>query len=306
MCVGGDNVQKIKIEENVDIRIDSYLAEYLNVSRSKILKMLKSNSLLVNNKPVKASYCLRAGDEVMVNDYEETPMTAEAEEMNLDIVYEDDDVIVVNKANGVVVHPAVGNETGTLVNGLLHHSKELSGLNGEFRPGIVHRLDADTTGLLMIAKNDKAHAILAEQLSKKETTRVYYALVWGRINHDTGTIDAPIGRDKVNRKQMTVTAENSKHAVTHVHVLKRYQKYTLVECELETGRTHQIRVHMAYIGYPVHNDPVYNKKKSDEFGQFLHSEYLKFIHPITKEKLEFRVDVPEYFQNFLDTLEKRD
>ena len=296
MCVGGDNVQKIKIEENVDIRIDSYLAEYLNVSRSKILKMLKSNSLLVNDKPVKASYCLRAGDEVMVNDYEETPMTAEAEEMDLAIVYEDDDVIVVNKANGVVVHPAVGNETGTLVNGLLHPSKELSGLNGEFRPGIVHRIDADTTGLLMIAKNDKAHAILAEQLSKKETTRVYYALVWGRINHDTGTIDAPIGRDSKDRKKMAVTAINSKEAITHFRVLERYKNATLIECRLETGRTHQIRVHMNYINHPIVNDPVYGHKKIiNETGQCLHAKTLGFIHPTTGKYMEFDSELPACF-----------
>jgi len=221
-------MQEIKIEENVDTRIDSYLAEYLDESRSKVLKMLKDKSILVNNKEVKPSYCLRENDIVTINEYEEDPLQAEAEEMDLDIVYEDDDVIVVNKANGVVVHPAVGNEKGTLVNGLLYHSKQLSSLNGEFRPGIVHRIDADTTGLLMIAKNDKSHAILAEQLSKKETTRVYYALVWGRINHDTGTIDAPIGRDSNDRKKMAVTATNSKNAVTHFKVLERYKEATLI------------------------------------------------------------------------------
>lgn len=289
-------MQEIRIEENIDIRLDSYLAEYLDESRSKVLKMLKDKSILVNGEEVKASYCLRKDDVVTVKEYEEAPMQAEAEEMDLDIVYEDDDVIVVNKANGVVVHPAVGNETGTLVNGLLHHSKELSSLNGEFRPGIVHRIDADTTGLLMIAKNDKAHAILAEQLSKKETTRVYYALVWGRINHDTGTIDAPIGRDSNDRKKMAVTAVNSKSAVTHFRVLERYKEATLIECKLETGRTHQIRVHMNYINHPIVNDPVYGRRKLiNETGQCLHAKTLGFIHPTTGEYMEFDSELPACF-----------
>ena len=289
-------MQEIKIEENIDIRIDSYLAEYLDESRSKVLKMLKDESILVNNIAVKPSYCLRANDIVTIKEYEEIPMNAEAEEMDLDIVYEDDDVIVVNKANGVVVHPAVGNETGTLVNGLLHHSKELSSLNGEFRPGIVHRIDADTTGLLMVAKNDKAHAILSEQLSKKETTRVYYALVWGRINHDTGTIDAPIGRDSNDRKKMAVTATNSKSAITHFKVLERYKEATLIECKLETGRTHQIRVHMNYINHPIVNDPVYGRRKLiNETGQCLHAKTLGFVHPTTGEYMEFDSELPSCF-----------
>ena len=294
-------MQEIKIEENIDIRIDSYLAEYLDESRSKILKMLKDKSILVNGKEVKPSYCLRNSDIVTIKEFEEAPMQAEAEAMDLDIVYEDDDVIVVNKANGVVVHPAVGNESGTLVNGLLHHSKELSSLNGEFRPGIVHRIDADTTGLLMVAKNDKAHAILAEQLSKKETTRVYYALVWGRINHDTGTIDAPIGRDSNDRKKMAVTATNSKSAVTHFKVLERYKEATLIECRLETGRTHQIRVHMNYINHPIVNDPVYGRRKLiNETGQCLHAKTLGFVHPTTGEYMEFDSELPSCFTEIQD------
>lgn len=294
-------MQEIKIEENIDIRIDSYLAEYLDESRSKIVKMLKDKAILVNDGEVKASYNLRANDIVTIKEFEDAPMTAEAEEMELDIVYEDDDVIVVNKANGVVVHPAVGNETGTLVNGLLYHSKELSSLNGEFRPGIVHRIDADTTGLLMVAKNDKAHAILSEQLSKKETTRVYYALVWGRINHDTGTIDAPIGRDSNDRKKMAVTAVNSKPAITHFRVLERYKEVTLIECKLETGRTHQIRVHMNYINHPIVNDPVYGKRKLiDKTGQCLHAKTLGFVHPTTGEYMEFDSELPECFTKIQD------
>lgn len=289
-------MQEIKIENNIETRIDSYLAEYLDESRSKIAKMLKENYILVNNSSVKASYLLRENDVVTVKEYEDAPMKAEAEDMDLDIVYEDDDVIVVNKANGIVVHPAVGNESGTLVNGLLHHASELSSVNGEFRPGIVHRIDADTTGLLMVAKNDKAHAILAEQLSKKEITRIYYALVWGRIEHDTGTIDAPIGRDSKDRKKMTVTAINSKPAITHFKVLERYKNATLIECKLETGRTHQIRVHMNYINHPIVNDPVYGRRKIiNDTGQCLHAKTLGFIHPTTGEYMEFDSELPKCF-----------
>lgn len=289
-------MQEIKIENNIETRIDSYLAEYLDESRSKIAKMLKENYILVNNSSVKASYLLRENDVVTVKEYEDAPMKAEAEDMDLDIVYEDDDVIVVNKANGIVVHPAVGNELGTLVNGLLHHASELSSVNGEFRPGIVHRIDADTTGLLMVAKNDKAHAILAEQLSKKETTRIYYALVWGRIEHDTGTIDAPIGRDSKDRKKMAVTAINSKPAITHFKVLERYKNATLIECKLETGRTHQIRVHMNYINHPIVNDPVYGRRKIiNDTGQCLHAKTLGFIHPTTGEYMEFDSELPKCF-----------
>lgn len=289
-------MQEIKIEENIDIRIDSYLAEYLDESRSKILKMLKDGSILVNEKEVKPSYCLRENDIVLVKEYEDEVMSAEPEKMDLDIVYEDDDVIVVNKANGVVVHPAIGNNSGTLVNGLLYHSKELSSVNGEFRPGIVHRIDADTTGLLMVAKNDKAHISLADQLSKKETTRVYHALVWGRINHDTGTIDAPIGRDSNDRKKMAVTAVNSKPAITHFKVLERYREATLIECRLETGRTHQIRVHMNYINHPIVNDPVYGRRRLiNETGQCLHAKTLGFVHPTTGEYMEFDSELPSCF-----------
>ena len=289
-------MQEIKIEGNIDIRIDSYLAECLDESRSKILKMLKDGSILVNGKEVKPSYCLRENDIVSIKEFEVEMMSAEPEKMDLDIVYEDDDVIVVNKANGVVVHPAVGNNSGTLVNGLLYHAKELSSINGEFRPGIVHRIDADTTGLLMVAKNDKAHVSLADQLSKKETTRVYHALVWGRINHDTGTIDAPIGRDSNDRKKMAVTAVNSKPAITHFKVLERYKEATLIECRLETGRTHQIRVHMNYINHPIVNDPVYGKRRLiNETGQCLHAKTLGFIHPTTSEYMEFDSELPSCF-----------
>lgn len=291
-------MQEFEITEKVNTRIDSYLATLLSMSRSKVAKMLKENYILLNDKEVKASYELQIGDKITILEYVEEEMSAEPEEMDLDIVYEDDDVMVVNKANGVVVHPAVGNNHGTLVNGLLFHSKNLSSINGEFRPGIVHRIDAYTTGLLMIAKNDQAHQFLAEQLSNKTTKRKYQAIVWGVIPHDTATIDAPIGRDESDRKKMAVTSKNSKQAITHFRVLKRFKSATLIECELETGRTHQIRVHMNYIGYPIVNDPVYGKRKLlDDSGQCLHAKTIGFVHPRTKEYMEFDSELPECFLN---------
>ena len=229
--------------ENANTRLDHYLANNTEFSRSKITNLIKEGKILVNGKNVKTGYLIKENDIIEIN-YEEEELKAEPEKMDLDIVYEDNDVIVVNKANKVVVHPACGNKSGTLVNGLLYHSKNLSSINGEFRPGIVHRIDADTTGLLMIAKNDKAHKILADQLKEKTTHRVYYALVWGVINNETGTVDAPIGRDPKDRKKMAVTPDNSKEAITHFRVIERYKNATLIELKLETGRTHQIRVHM--------------------------------------------------------------
>ena len=247
-------------------------------SRSKLTKLIKDGQVLVNGAKVKPGYALKENDEIEIN-YEEEEIKAVAEDLNLDIVYEDEDVIVVNKPNGMVVHPAVGNPKGTLVNGLLYHSKNLSSINGEFRPGIVHRIDAFTTGLLMVAKNDNAHIKLAKQLEEKSTYRVYYALVEGIINNETGTIDAPIGRDVRDRKKMAVTEENSKNAVTHFRVIERFKRATLIELKLETGRTHQIRVHMSSIGHPLLGDEVYSKGKN-EFGikgQMLHAKTLGFI-----------------------------
>ncbi len=293
---------EIKVtEENQNKRIDQFLVEQLQLSRSKIAKMVQNNQILVNGKKTKNSYLLKMDDMIQTEEYQEEPMNLTPENMNLDIVYEDNDVIVVNKENGIVVHPAVGNPSHTLVNGLLYHSKELSSLNGEFRPGIVHRIDAYTTGLLMVAKNNKAHEILAKQLEEKKTTRKYIALVWGVIKEDTGTIDAPIGRDLKDRKKMAVTDVNAKDAITHFKVLERYQEATLIELQLETGRTHQIRVHMNYIGHPVVNDPVYGKKKLiDETGQCLHAKELGFIHPTTGKYMEFEAPLPECFINILN------
>ena len=298
-------MERIVIEEEINERIDSYLSKVTDFSRSKIVKMLKDKTILVNDKEVKNSYALKVGDVITIGEYKEEEMSIEPEDISLDIVYEDDDVIVVNKPNGMVVHPAIGNNHGTLVNALLYHSKKLSDVNGEFRSGIVHRIDADTTGLLMVAKNNKAHEILADELSKKETTRKYIALVWGVINEDTATIDAPIGRDTNDRKKMAVTSINSKDAVTHLRVLKRFKDATLIELQLETGRTHQIRVHMNYIEHPVVNDPVYGRRKIiDNSGQCLHAKTIGFIHPSTKKYMEFTSELPECFTNILNKFEE--
>lgn len=292
---------RYKVTEDANERIDNYLIKILNKSRSKIQNLIKTENVKVNNKIIKNSYIVKQNDNIEINEIEEQPLSAKAEKIDLDIVYEDDDIIVVNKQNGLVVHPAVGNPTGTLVNGLMYHSKNLSKVNGKFRPGIVHRIDAFTTGLLVVAKNDYAHEFLARQLENKTTHRIYVALVWGVINEDTGTIDAPIGRDKKDRKKMAVTSENSKNAVTHFKVIERYKDATLIELKLETGRTHQIRVHMNYINHPVVNDSVYGKRKLiDETGQCLHAKELGFIHPTTKKYMCFTSELPKEFINILN------
>lgn len=295
-------MQEIKVDETKEgIRIDQALPKILDISRSKVSKMIENKDILVNDEKIKNSYLLKENDIIKVGEIKSDEITAEPENIPLDIVYEDDDVIVVNKKNGMVVHPAVGNTHGTLVNALLYHSKNLSTINGEFRPGIVHRIDAYTTGLLMVAKNDKAHQILAKELEEKKTTRKYVALVWGVINTDTGTIDAPIGRDINDRKKMTVTDINAKDAITHFKVIERYASTTLIELQLETGRTHQIRVHMNYIGYPVVNDPVYGRRKIiDDTGQCLHAKTLGFIHPTSGEYMEFESSLPECFTSILN------
>ena len=296
---------EIVVSEDKNIRIDTYLSNELDYSRSKISKMISDETILVNGKSVKNSYSLKKDDVITVGEYVEEEMNVEPENIPLDIVYEDEDVMVVNKPNGMVVHPAVGSNHGTLVNALLYYSKNLSNINGEFRPGIVHRIDAYTTGLLMVAKNNKSHEILAEELSKKETTRRYIALVWGVIKEDTATIDAPIGRDNNDRKKMAVTSINSKDAITHLKVLKRFKDATLIELQLETGRTHQIRVHMNYINHPVVNDPVYGRRKLiDDSGQCLHAFQIGFNHPTTNKYMEFKCELPECFKNILSIFEE--
>ena len=281
-------------------RIDTYLKDKLDISRSKVAKMIKEGNILLNGQRVKASNNVLENDKIEYEIVEETN-NVEAENIPLDIVYEDDDVIIVNKSNGMVVHPAVGNKSGTLVNALIYHSNNLSRVNGDFRPGIVHRIDAYTTGLLMIAKNDKVHDFLAKQLQEKTTTRKYIALVWGVIKEDSGEINAPIMRDKLDRKKMAVGSINAKEAITYFRVLERYKNATLVELKLATGRTHQIRVHMNYINHPVVNDPVYGKRKIiDESGQCLHAKTLGFIHPTTKKYMEFYSELPENFIKILN------
>lgn len=287
-------------------RIDKYLNENTEYTRSKIQKMIENGNILVNDVKVKDSYKVKENDYITIEALEETTDIL-PENIPLDIYYEDDDLIVVNKPSGMVVHPAPGNYTGTLVNALIYHTNNLSKVNTNIRPGIVHRIDADTSGLLLVAKNDKAHNILAEAIQKKEVVREYIALVEGIIMEDTATIDAPIGRDKKDRKKMTVTSENSKDAVTHIRVLERYKDSTLIRCKLETGRTHQIRVHLSYIGHPVVNDPVYGHKKliDKDFGQMLHAEKLGFVHPTTKEYMEFIAEPPKRFQEILNIYKEK-
>lgn len=290
----------MEVEVLREERIDKYLAEELGISRSTVKKMIDEGFVLVNGKKAKASLILSEADELFVKDGFIKEVSFEAEDIPINIVYEDDDLLVINKKSGMVVHPGNGNTSGTLVNALMHYTKNLSNKEA-FRPGIVHRIDKDTSGLMLVAKNDKAHDILAEGFKNKTIKREYIALVCGVIGEDTGVIDAPIGRDAKDRKKMCVTSENSKKAVTHFKVLKRYEHYTLLRLILDTGRTHQIRVHMKYIGYPVYNDPVYGKAYND-FGQFLHSASIDFEQPTTHEHLHFECDVPKEFQDFLDTL----
>ena len=288
----------ISTKEN--IRLDKYLSENTEYSRELIQKMITQELIKVNNKKTKASYKLALNDEITLNEenINNTP-EIKATPMKLDIVYEDEYLMIINKPSGLVVHPGNGNYDNTLVNGLMYYTKNLSDINGEIRPGIVHRIDKDTSGLIMIAKTNKVHELLADDFKHKRIKREYIALLNGVFKNSGATIDAPIGRDKKNREKMTVTADNSKNAITHMQVLKRYPNHTFVSCILETGRTHQIRVHMAYIGYPIHNDPVYSHDNATSFGQFLHSYKMNFIHPITKKEMEFVCPLPKYFTDYL-------
>lgn len=285
-------------EENV--RIDKYLASKTDYSRETITKMLAEEYILVNGKSIKASYKVKVGDVILIKEGFVKEMSLEATKMEIDIVYEDEYLMVINKDSGVVVHPGAGNSNDTLVNGLLYYNKTLS-KGEEFRPGIVHRLDKDTSGLMIVAKDDKAHELLADDFKNKRIHREYIALLDGVFPQKKAIIDAPIGRSKQYFDKMEV-CKDGKKAITNLEVIKKYKDYTLVKLVLETGRTHQIRVHLAYIGYPVHNDPVYSNKVCTDFGQFLHSAYLKFKHPITGEVLEFNSKLPEEFQTFIDNL----
>lgn len=290
-------------------RIDRYLTQQLDgFTRSAVSRLIEDNHIIVNGKAVNKNYKLRANDSIQVFVPDAVPLEAVAENIPLDIIYEDSDLLVVNKPKDMVVHPAAGNYTGTLVNALLFHCKDsLSGINGVIRPGIVHRIDKDTSGLLIVAKNDMAHLDLAQQIKEHSFHRAYEAVVYGNIKEECGTVHQPIGRNSKDRKKMAVTDKNSKDAVTHYEVIKRYGDFTHIRCVLETGRTHQIRVHMSHIGHPLAGDSVYGPKKviTELGGQCLHAGEIGFVHPRTKEYLEFKAPLPEYFKKYLAKLEKK-
>ena len=288
-----------------NIRLDVFVAEIGEITRSRAAKLIEDGCVLVNSKVAAKNLKLKTGDNVVLNLPNPVSYDVKAEEIPLDIVYEDDDLLVVNKPKGMVVHPANGNLEGTLVNALMHHCGDtLSGINGVMRPGIVHRIDKNTSGLLMVAKNDTAHNGLAAQIKEHSFTREYEAVVYGNLKDDEGIIDAPIGRHPIKRKQMAVTEKNSKNAVTHYKVIERFGNFTHLRLRLETGRTHQIRVHMAYIGHAVAGDDVYGPKKviTSLNGQCLHAKKVGFVHPITNKYLEFESDLPNYFIKFLKAI----
>ena len=291
-----------------NIRIDKFLSDSdIGLSRSSAVNLIESGNVTVGGNFVSKNHKLKSGDRVIVIIPDPVPYEAKAEDIPLDIVYEDSDLLVVNKSKGMVVHPAAGNYDGTLVNALLYHcGNSLSGINGVMRPGIVHRIDKDTSGLLIVAKNDFAHSILADQIKEHSFTREYEAIVFGNLKNDSGTVNAPIGRNPNDRKKMCVISKNSKEAVTHYQVINRYKGYTHIKCILETGRTHQIRVHMAHIGHPVAGDSVYGVKneKLDFIGQCLHARKIGFVHPRTNQYMEFTSELPKYFSDFLEKLKK--
>lgn len=299
---------EFEIQENEQMRLDKYLADqFPEQTRSYLQKLIKDGEALVNGRTVKTGYSLCQKDQVTVHIPEPKELDVEPQKMDLEIVYEDEDVILINKPKGMVVHPAPGHTTDTLVNGLLYHCKDqLSGINGVARPGIVHRIDRDTTGILIVCKNDMAHNCIAEQLKEHSITRRYRALVHGNLKNDRGTVEGPIGRHPVDRKKMAINEKNGKPAVTHYTVLERFGNYTYIECVLETGRTHQIRVHMSSIGHPLVGDEVYGPAKCPfPFqGQCLHAMVLGFVHPRTGEYMEFSAELPSYFQELLKKLRK--
>ena len=305
-------MEKIIVSEGVSQRIDQYLNEKNNEwTRSYIQKLISEDKIKVNGKSIKASYKVKENDVIEIEEVEVKDAEILPEDIPLNVVYEDEDIVIVNKPKGMVVHPGNGNYSGTMVNSLMYsHKGELSGINGVVRPGIVHRIDKDTSGLLVVAKNDKAHKVLADKFKEHDITREYICLVKGIIPKDNITINLPIGRSDKDRKKMAVTKKNSRNAITHIKVIKRFKKsgYTLVSAKLETGRTHQIRVHMSYIGYPIVGDDVYSKG-TNEFGitgQMLHAKILGFIHPVKDKYMEWEVEPPKQFIDVIETLEKRE
>ena len=319
-------IDDTRVEENdvtltssssdVGKRADSYLSDALCVTRSAAVRLIENGDVLLFGKSIQKNYKIRQGDVFTVELPEPEPYEVEAEDIPIDVVYEDSDIIVVNKPKGMVVHPAAGNPSGTLVNALLHHCRDsLSGIGGVLRPGIVHRIDKDTEGLLVVAKNDSSHLYLAEQIKEHKVSRIYYAIAIGNFREDSGKVDAPIGRHPTDRKKMAVIrdeGQRSRHAVTHWSVVERFGRYTLLRCELETGRTHQIRVHMSYIGHPLLGDGVYggagtgfeNKHKGLVSGQCLCATELRLTHPTTKEPMTFKVDMPKEFVAMTDIMRK--
>lgn len=305
MMVEQINIQEYFVEEqDAGARLDVFLSSASELSRSNIQKLIKDGLVMVNSKSAKANYILRTADLVYMRLPQAEPVDIVAENIPLDIVYQDEYLAVINKPAGMVVHPAVGNYSGTLVNALLYHCQDLSGINGEIRPGIVHRLDKDTSGVMVVAKNDFAHLSLAKQIEQKSAQRIYIALVFGNIKQDEGEVIANIGRDPKNRQRMAVTLQNSRHAHTSYRVLERFGEYTLIACKLHTGRTHQIRVHMTHIGYPLVGDEKYTSR-GNKFGiktQLLHSASLTFVHPAIENKLQFVAALPDYFRKVLRIL----
>ena len=300
-------MEKLNLKADYEKRIDAYIAENSDISRSFCKNLIDDALILVNGKSIKSSYKTRVGDVIEITLPEPTEISAEPEDIPLDIVYEDDDVLVINKERGMVVHPACGNESGTLVNAALFHCRgSLSGINGKFRPGIVHRIDKDTTGLLVIAKNDEAHESLSAQLQDRSLSRCYFALCNGNIKEDSGTINAPIARSEKDRKLMAIV-KGGREAITHFSVEERFLTYTLVKCKLQTGRTHQIRVHMKHLGHSIVGDKAYGIK-NEKFtldGQLLHAGEITFIHPRTKEVMTFSAPLPDDFMKILELLRKR-
>ena len=301
------NTYKVTYLED-GLRLDKTLVVFCpDKSRSYLSLLISEGHCLVNGTVQKASFKVKEGDEISIDIPDPVELVIKKEDIPLDIVYEDEDILIINKPQGMVVHPSAGHHEHTLVNAIMNHCKDLSGINGVIRPGIVHRIDKDTSGLICIAKNDTAHEFLAEQLKTHSMARTYVALVRGVIKEETGTIDMPIGRDPKNRQKMAVVREGGKNAITNFKVLERFSTHTLIECSLVTGRTHQIRVHMSQIGYPVEGDPLYAGKNYDKLykgGQLLTAVKLKLIHPTTKKEMEFSIPIPDYFQVIIDSLQK--